>query len=42
MDLPKREIQPRNVEALFLLIIDVNKFKSINDVFGHIVGDNAT
>jgi diguanylate cyclase (GGDEF)-like protein len=35
------EMVRRNQEPLALLIIDVNKFKTVNDQYGHAAGDQA-
>ncbi|HCM92834.1 MAG TPA: hypothetical protein DIS78_09750 [Lachnospiraceae bacterium] len=34
-------VQNMEDDAVYLLIIDVNKFKKINDMYGHIEGDEA-
>ena len=34
-------VQNMDDDAVYLLLIDVNKFKSINDMYGHIEGDEA-
>ena len=33
--------ETQNLSGLYLFMIDVNKFKSINDTYGHSEGDNA-